>query len=127
MSNSKAFIYNNLQTGRPARVALGVQYSSTNCPRWNSFASSERSLFLPNPVRSLFKRQFRHRLTIFSGVRSPVIHSRRRIPHNRLPPAHTAGKCPFHLDLVAFARQFVPHILPKAILHHHVATAERVF
>src|SRR5712671_2872682 len=106
--NSKAFIYNDLKTGRPARVGL---VSNTATP-----TVQEGTLLHPRKghisvlIRSgaLFKGQFRHRLTIFPGVRSPVIHSRGGISHDGLPTAHAAGKCSFPFDLVSFARQLIP-------------------
>src|SRR5260370_18527763 len=123
MRNSKGFIYNDLKAGRPARVGL-VSNTATPTVQEGTLLQPRKGCFWfliqPGP---LFKRQFRHRLTIFPGIRSPVIHSRRGTSHDCLPTAHAAGKCSFPFALVSFARQLIPYMLHESVFHHHLPTA----
>src|SRR5260370_13953159 len=110
-----------------ATICLSGTIFPLLAPPGNSFAQSERaSSALTGLHSALFERQFCDRLAIFSRVRSPIIHARSKISHHRLPSTHAARKGAFDIDLVPFARQLIPHILPEAILHHHIASAERV-
>jgi hypothetical protein len=76
MYNSKVFIYNDLKTGRPARVGLVSNPATPTVQEGTLLHRREGRFALLIQSGTLFKGQFRHRLTIFSGVRSPVVHAR---------------------------------------------------
>src|SRR5580704_19113398 len=62
-------------------------------------------------------RQFWHRLPILPWIGSAIIHAAGKVPLDRLPTAHHAGKCALQLDLVPGGAQLVTNILCEAILH----------
>jgi hypothetical protein len=62
-------------------------------------------------------RQFRHSLAVLPWVGSAIVHAAGKVPLDRLPTAHYAGKYALQLDLVPSGTQLVTNVLCEAILH----------
>src|SRR5256885_4142687 len=63
--------------------------------------------------------------SVFAWIGSPVIHTGRKVTHHGLTATGVLGERWVQINLVSLRRQFVPCLLRKAILHDHIATAER--
>src|SRR5882724_3447393 len=79
----------------------------------------------PKPRLPSVRRKFWNCFSVLSRIGSPVIHTGCKVTHHGLTAAGVLGERWVQINLVPFRRQFVPRLLRKAILHDHVATAER--
>src|SRR6476660_6837969 len=78
-----------------------------------------------NSQQNLLYWQFGNRRSVLARVRRPIIYASRKIPQHRLTAANARRKRAQQLNLVSFCFQFVPRLLPEAVLHLHIAAAER--